>query len=81
MTDGYPLNAEDMTATLGSFCVPPIVASLKIGSPMPLRMRMAYISKLRLLRHIYSAEPQFFRSLETCRLLLGSAQFHSQATF
>ncbi|KAJ9109251.1 hypothetical protein QFC21_000580 [Naganishia friedmannii] len=45
--DGYPLNAEDMTATLGSFCIPPIVASLKIGSPMPLHFQAAYISHWR----------------------------------
>ncbi|KAJ9125597.1 hypothetical protein QFC22_000559 [Naganishia vaughanmartiniae] len=45
--DGYPLNAEDMTATLGSFCIPPIVASLKIGSPMPLHLQAAYISHWR----------------------------------
>lgn len=46
LADGYPLNAEDMTATLGSFCIPPIVASIKIGSPMPLHLQAAYISQL-----------------------------------
>lgn len=34
-----------MTATLGSFCVPPILSSLKIGSPMPPRFQAAYISE------------------------------------
>lgn len=82
LTDGYPLNAEDMTATLGSFCIPPIVASLKIGSPMPLHLQAAYISKLPL--HLLPTVLLLIflgRSLAACRLLLGHTKRHSCTAF
>ena len=46
-TDGYPLNAEDMLLTLASFCVAPLWACQRIGSPIPARLQSAYIAHWR----------------------------------
>ncbi len=46
-TDGYPLNAEDMTATLASFSVAPLWALTRIHSPCPAHLRRAYIAHWR----------------------------------
>jgi hypothetical protein len=45
--DGYPLNAEDMLLTLASFCVAPLWACQRIGSPIPARLQSAYIAHWR----------------------------------
>lgn len=45
--DGYPLNAEDMLLTLLSFCVAPLWACQRIGSPVPAHLESAYIAHWR----------------------------------
>lgn len=45
--EGYPLNAEDMTATLASFCVAPLWACHKMAAPVPQRYKAGYIAHWR----------------------------------
>jgi hypothetical protein len=45
--DGYPLNAEDMLLTLASFCVAPLWACQRIGSPIPPHLQSAFIAHWR----------------------------------
>lgn len=47
MIDGYPLNAEDMSLTLASFCVAPLWACNRINSPIPPHLQAAYIAHWR----------------------------------
>lgn len=47
LTDGYPINQEDMTATLASFCIAPLWALQQIHSPCPEHLKRAYVAHWR----------------------------------